>query len=159
MSRKRSEPELEFFLTGAKTYLDVEDAVAEFQRQVQERCGEVAGSRLKDIAHVCDQEWVAEQLKDYTEKDNVSRSLGKWVAVEGLGRLAFYFKAYRDDGEVAFGPGVWLSRKRTDLAQDLWSRANVDQRASGYGECVRTRPSPTLWRTCAMMTTCSNSTA
>jgi len=118
---KRSEAELEFFLTGAQTYLDVEDAVEEFRRQVQERCGEVAQLRLADIAQACDQEWAVEQLKDYAEKADVSRYLGKWVAVEGLGRLTFFFGVYRDDGKLAFVTGVWLSRKRTELAPDLWS--------------------------------------
>jgi hypothetical protein len=133
MNRKRSEPELEFFSTGAKTYLDVEEAVEEFRRQVQERCGEVAQLRLADIARACDQEWVAGDLKDYKQKDDSGRYLGKSVVVEGLGGdLTLHFRTYRDQREVAFGLGVGLSRKRGDLAPDLWSRANANQRSRLY---------------------------
>ena len=41
MKRTRSGPENEFFLAGATTYLDVQNAITEFSRQVQDRCRDV----------------------------------------------------------------------------------------------------------------------
>src|ERR1700730_11151695 len=98
----RSDDENEFFLTGAKTYLDVEDAVEEFRRQVQERCGEVVESRLTDICHACDQEWVAEQLKGLSGENRVSQISRQAGGCRRSRPPLLYFVAYRDDAKLAF---------------------------------------------------------
>lgn len=123
MTRKRSESELQFFETGVKTWLDVEDALTEFRRQVQERCEEVAKARLPDLCQTCKIEWTEDNLQDYHQYTTDGRYLGKKLVVEGLGRLYFYLGAYRDQGALLCGMWVCLWRKRSNLAVDLWALA------------------------------------
>jgi hypothetical protein len=69
MKGKLSEREQEFFLTGARTCLDVMEALEEFQRQVRERCRETVKARLTDLTEACGIEWKATDLRDYSETE------------------------------------------------------------------------------------------
>jgi hypothetical protein len=120
MNRKRSEAEHEFFLTGVKTWLDVEGAISEFRRQVQERCKAVVQTRLADAARASGIEWTTDDLRDYEESGTDGRYLGTQLFVEAFGRLYFYVAFYHEGGYAA---SVCLWRKRSNLAVDLWTLA------------------------------------
>lgn len=120
MKRKQSEAEREFFLTGVRTWLDVEDAISEFRRQVQERCKAVVQPRLTDATRASGIEWTIDDLRDYEESDPNGRYLGTQLFIEALGRVYFYVAFYREGGYAA---SVCLWRKRSNLAVDLWALA------------------------------------
>lgn len=129
MSGKRSEAELEFFLTGAKTYLDVEDALAEFRRQVQGRCRAVVKERLPDICCACQMEWTTDDLQDYKEGGGPS-FLGVKISLEVLGGVCFYFGMEREDNNQVYGIWVQLWRKRRSLAPALWALMEATETAN-----------------------------
>jgi hypothetical protein len=125
MKGNLSEREQEFFLTGAKTCLDVMEALEEFQRQVQERCRETVNMRLKDLSGACLIEWNAEDLRDYSETRkkgaDLAHFLGVKIAIQSLGELYFYLGMSRDDGKLTFVIWTQLWRRRQSLASDLWT--------------------------------------
>jgi hypothetical protein len=54
MSDNGSDKEREFFVIGAKTYLAVDDAMAQFRRIVQDQCTTLVSTRLDEINRACE---------------------------------------------------------------------------------------------------------
>jgi hypothetical protein len=65
MNMAGSDVDREFFLTGAKTYLDVKDALAEFQTRVRHACDAVVMDLLNDINCACCLNLSRSDFKDY----------------------------------------------------------------------------------------------
>ena len=57
MSDNGSDKEREFFVIGAKTYLAVDDAMAQFRRIVQDQCTTLVSTRLDEINRACETAW------------------------------------------------------------------------------------------------------
>lgn len=120
MSDDGSDKEREFLAIGAKTYLDVDDAMAMFRRRVQDQITRLVNNRLGEINRVCEMEWTSDSLGDYTERWPDGFNVGKQVVVGGLGRLYFYFGLRR---EKPYQTVVSLYRQRVNIAVTLWNRA------------------------------------
>jgi hypothetical protein len=114
-----NDPEREFFLTGAKSYLDVSDAMSEFRRQVQQQCTEVITARLQDINQASQMDWTADDLKDYQWTEG--HDIGKQLPVDGFGGLYFCLELYREASGVCYGALIYLWRRRANLAPTLWA--------------------------------------
>lgn len=128
MSKERSGPEQEFFVTGAETWLDVEDAIVEFRRQAQQRCREVVEPRLRDISDACKMEWKADQLLDFRERTADWGCLGQKLRLGSVARLYFYLIVYRDASVGPYGAHVCLWRARSNIATSLWSLAQAQSK-------------------------------
>jgi hypothetical protein len=128
--------EQEFFLIGAKTYLDVLEAIDAFRERAQKRCRETVESRLQELAAACRVDWGPKDLDDsfgrvgavLFNSDNV-RHVGVALKLERFGGLAFYFCAWRRDQQACWGTGVELWRKSQRVAPDLWKRAPANRRS------------------------------
>ena len=101
MKGKLSEQEQEFFLTGAKTCLDVMEALEEFRRQVQERCLETVKTRLKDLSVASQIEWDSKALRPYSSSAE-AHFLGVRIMIESL--ASFCRKTHKSLFNQALGP-------------------------------------------------------
>jgi hypothetical protein len=143
MSDGGMDKETDFFVTGAKTYLDVEAAMAEFRRQVQGHCMKVASDRLDEINKAAEMDWTRNDLKDYRGVELNRVYLGKQVQVEGFGTIYFYLTLSRADDHGTYAASVDLRRQRKGLADDLWvrlSRTSSDTAYIAGNNLVFTRP-------------------
>lgn len=124
MTSYESEPEREFFLTGARTYLDAQDALTEFCRQVIERSTALVRKRLPNIIDACGSGFFGEPT-DYTFFDEESGSQRLGTKLEAKGRrcrLCFSLELRRDKDTVAYRALVHLWRGKVGIADNLWSR-------------------------------------
>jgi hypothetical protein len=122
MNGNGSDQEKDFFVTGAKTYLDVDAAMVEFRRQVQDLCMNVAIDRLHEINRASGMDWTRNDLKDYRETDLNCVYLGKQVQVEDFGTLFFYLTLSRERDRGPYAASVCLYRQSSKLAVNLWAR-------------------------------------
>jgi hypothetical protein len=123
MNNGLSDMEREFFVTGARSYADVDDAMAEFRRLVQQQCKTVVIARLDKVNQACGMHWTVNDLNDYSQKTDEHHFIGKQMEVKGLGGLYFCLRLPREDGSKPLYAHVFLYRTRKDLAIDLWGRA------------------------------------
>jgi hypothetical protein len=114
-----NDAEREFFVTGAKTYLDVNDAMAEFHRQVQHQCTDVLATRLRDLNRACQMDWTSVDLKDYQWREG--HHIGKQLSIDGFGGLYFCLELYRKNGSTGYGALTYLWRRRATLAPTIWA--------------------------------------
>lgn len=111
----------QFFLEGAQTYLDVLDAIAEFEGQVTERCKNAAMNRLAEIHRACGTGfWPGYRLRDYNQTSNSYRRLGVKLADRDDTRLCFCLELPLDK-TPAYRALVFLWRAKMDAATDLWA--------------------------------------
>jgi hypothetical protein len=122
MSDTDSFVEMEFFVTGAMTYLDVDDAMAQFRRRVQDQCTVLVSRRLVDINHASNMSWTRDDLKDYKWREGDYFHVGTQLTVENLGGLYFCLELYREHQSSVCGALVYLYRKRANLASLLWGQ-------------------------------------
>ncbi len=123
MKNGLSNVEKDFFETGVRTYVDVDDAMTEFHRLVQHKCGTAASKRLDELNRVCGMHWTVKELHEYFEKTVDHHYLGKQFEVKGLGKICFCLRISREDDGRPFDAFVFLSRIRRDLATGLWERS------------------------------------
>jgi hypothetical protein len=138
MSSNGSDREREFFVTGAETYLDADDAMAQFRHMVQDKIATLVSGRLEEINRACDMAWTTNDLKDYTSRQSDNFLVGKQVTVEspsGLycGGLYFYLRIGREGGALAYTTMVDLYRLRANIAKDLWKCGAASGTASWKG--------------------------
>jgi hypothetical protein len=126
--------EREFFVTGVRTYLGIDDAMTEFRRLVQHKCRTVASRRLDELNQACGMHWTVKELNDYLEKTNTHHFLGKQMEVKGLGGLYFCLRLSREDEGRPFDAFVFLYRIRRDLASGLWDRSGASASATWKGK-------------------------
>ena len=125
MNNDGSDREREFFVTGVKTYFEVDDAMAEFRRLVQQQCKTVVISRLAEVNQACGMHWTVNDLNDYLERTGEHHYIGKKIEVKGLGGLYFCLRLSREDEGKPFYAYVFLYRTRRDLATGLWDRSGA----------------------------------
>jgi hypothetical protein len=138
MSDNRSDKEREFFVTGAKTYLDVDEAMAQFRRTIQDQITTLVNGRLDEINRACEMDWNPNDLGDYTPRKPDCFQVGKQLTVKNIGGLYcgglyFYFRIGRETGTLVYTTVVDLYRLRTNLAVDLWKHAADSNTASCKG--------------------------
>jgi hypothetical protein len=136
MSEAVSNKEREFFVTGAKTYLDVDDAMAQFRRRIQDQVTKLVDRRLDEINRACETDWTANDLRDYTERLSDCFCVGKQVALENFGALYFYLRICREDANLAYTTIVDLYRQRANLAIGLWDFGTISNTASCKGNDI-----------------------
>ena len=124
MNTDASQAERDFLITGAKTYLDVDDAMEEFRRRIQEHSRSVVLERIGDLRRVCEQEWSTADVRRYSESGADVFQLGHKLGVKELGPtyggLYFSLKLYRDGGRNHSLAVAFLYRERKVLAPSLW---------------------------------------
>jgi hypothetical protein len=124
--------ESEFFVAGAKTYLDVDLAVAAFRRQVQGECERVVKEKLNEINQACESHWRFSSLRDYIYHQSSPYNavdLGKKILVEGAGSqggLYFHLRLARkmnniNEDSLDYGAVVQLYRGSQDVLLGLWA--------------------------------------
>jgi len=127
MTNHESELETEFFLTGARTYLDVQDALEEFEGQVTSRCSTVVKNRFQEIDDACGGGfWEINDLKDNIQSDGSSatrKRLGKQLPSGRRCSLYLSLELARAKEGVACRSLVHLRRDNSEIASDLWNRA------------------------------------
>ncbi len=122
MSDNESDKEREFFETGAKSYLDVDDAMAQWRRMVQDQVTTLINRRLEEINRACGTEWTPNELKDYTERQPDKYLAGKWITVENFGGVYFYLGLSRGERDsLTYEVFADLFRQRQNLAKALWN--------------------------------------
>jgi hypothetical protein len=121
MNNDLSDKEMEFFVSGVKTYVDVDDAMVEFRRLVRQQCKTIVSVRLDEINQACGMHWKAIDLNDYSQKTNDDHYFGKQVEVKGLGGIYFCLRLSRKDDRKLFA-SVFLYRPRAILATGLWDQ-------------------------------------
>jgi hypothetical protein len=135
--------EAEFFLAGAKTYLDVDLAVAAFRRQVQAECGRVVKEKLDEINQACKSHWKSSSLKDYLyHQSNPYHAvdLGKKILAEGTGSqggLYFHLRVARkmdevNEGSLDYSAVVQLFRGSKDVLRGLWAHCGTDAPGAAF---------------------------
>ncbi|MDR3753494.1 MAG: hypothetical protein P4K93_08755 [Terracidiphilus sp.] len=117
--------EKEFFVTGVKTYVEVDDAMAEFRSLVQQKCRSVVSERLVDLNQACGTHWTINDLNDYLQKTGEHQYIGKQMEVKGLGGLYFCLRLSRGDESKPSYAYVFLYRIRRDLAAGLWGLSST----------------------------------
>jgi hypothetical protein len=125
MNNELLDEETEFFVTGVRSYLGVDDAMTEFRRLVQHKCKNVASRRLDELNQACGMHWTVKELNDYAEKGDDHHYLGKQMEVKGLGGLYFCLRLSREDDGRPFDAFVFLYRVRRDIATGLWDRSST----------------------------------
>jgi hypothetical protein len=143
MNNKVLDGEDKFFVTGVRTYVEVDDAMTEFRRLVQHKSKTVASRRLNEVNQACGMHWTAKDLCDYSQKTDDHHYFGKMFDVKGIGGLYFCLRLSREDDSRPFNAYVFLFRIRKDLAIDLWDRAHASasvtwkgQRNIGFGRLL-----------------------
>ena len=136
MNADTSDAKKDFLITGARTYLDVDEAMKEFRRQIQEQSRRAVMGRLGDLTRVCGQEWSANDVRPYSERESDVFQLGHKLGVKELGSsyggLYFSLKLSRDENRnlaVAF-----LYRERKALAGSIRHSELDPQRFSRVAE-------------------------
>ena len=122
MSNKESDNEGEFLVAGAKTYLDVDDAMEQFRRLVQDHCTAMLSKRIDEVNRICKMDWTPNDLKDYKWRQPDSFHIGKHFAIENFGGLYICLELNREKDGMDYATVVYLWRQRRDLARDLWDR-------------------------------------
>lgn len=130
MSERGSDKEREFLLAGARTYLDVDDAMAQFRRTIQEQISTLLSNRLDEINRACEMDWTPNDFKDFASRQPKCSLVGKQIAVRNLGGLYFYFKICRENGTLIYRTLVDLYRQRRNLATNLWESGAASDTAS-----------------------------
>jgi hypothetical protein len=125
--------EREFFVTGVKTYVDVDDAITEFRRLVQHKCRTVVSRRLDEVNQACGIGWTADKLDDYSQKTDDHHYIGKRIEVKGLGGLYFCLRLSSEGNSRPFDAFVFLYRIRRDLATGLWDRSGASASVTWKG--------------------------
>uniref|UniRef100_E6PWY7 PD-(D/E)XK nuclease superfamily protein n=1 Tax=mine drainage metagenome TaxID=410659 RepID=E6PWY7_9ZZZZ len=120
MNNEKSDKKKDFLIKGARTYIDVDDAMTEFRRLVQDQCLEVVKKRLDDLNYACGMDWKQYQVKNYLERKDDYFYCGKQLAVGGLGGVYFCLRIKRDGNNVLSLASVFLYRKNRNLASELW---------------------------------------
>jgi hypothetical protein len=123
MNKNGLDTERDFFVTGVKTYVDVDDAMTEFRRVVQHKCWTIVSRRLGEINEACGMRLTSTDLQDYEQKTDY-HYIGKMVEVKGLGGLYFCLRLSRGDDSKRFDAYVFLYRARRDRATGLWDRSD-----------------------------------
>jgi hypothetical protein len=135
MSVEESAAEREFFLSGAKLCLDVEDALEEFRRQVYDKCASVVRQRLSEMGRACKVNLSSPCAYKYNDPTGSSREIGAKLLLQGLGNgggLYCCLELYREDGQSVCGALVYLYRSNGKVANALWSRLEDSPTAGGY---------------------------
>jgi hypothetical protein len=122
MSGSGLDGEREFFATGVRTYVEVDDAMTEFRSLVQKKCRAVVNGRLEEINQACDMRWRTNDLNDYLQKTNDHLFVGAMLEVKGLGGLYFCLRFSRKDEGERSDASAFLYRLRRDLADGLFDR-------------------------------------
>jgi hypothetical protein len=124
MNTDESQAQSDFLITGARTYLDVDDAMEEFRRLIQEQSRRVVLGRIGDLKRVCEQEWSANDVRRYSESGAEFFQVGHKLGVKELGStyggLYFCLKLYRDGNRNHSLAVAFLYHERKDLAVSLW---------------------------------------
>jgi hypothetical protein len=150
MNNDESNPEREFLLTGLKTYLDVHEAIAEFEDRVREDCNAALMSRLNEINSAFKMSWTEANMRDYTFTDSSHRAihLGRKILTNELGNYegGLYFAlalSPAKDGSKA-EMLAYLYRDNTKAAADFWNRLSLSGAPAFYSkgslECGVKRP-------------------
>ncbi len=130
MRDDESEKEKEFLVTGARTYLDVDDAMIEFRRQIQDQCRAVVCSRLAEINRACNRNpnWTHNDVKTYFERFTGDDCLyvGCRLDVEGFGGLYFCLKLAREEDSRLYHAVANLYRQNQSIAAELWGSFGED---------------------------------
>ena len=133
VNSNESEPQRQFFVVGVQTYLDVRDAITEFERQVKERCINVAQKRLAEIANASGTGfWQDLKPTDYEYTTKSGRRIGAKLPDSGAARLRFCLELRRD--AVAPRALVFLARKG-DVAAELWAKKLAIDEQAGDLQC------------------------
>ena len=122
MNNEESDRKREFLITGARTYVDIDDVMTEFRRLVQDQCRKVVCERLDEISRACSLDWKPNSIKNYVERTADYFNIGKQLAVERLGGLYFCLRLPREDDKGLFRASVFLYRQNQNLASELWGR-------------------------------------
>jgi hypothetical protein len=126
MTTNASQEERDFLITGAKTYLDVDDAMEEFRRQIQEQSRGVVLGRIGDLKRVCEQEWSANDIRRYSESGAGFFQLGHKLGVKELGStyggLFLCLKLSREGDRIRYLAVAFIYREKKSLAVSLWDR-------------------------------------
>lgn len=122
MNDGRPDAEREFLITGARTYLDADDAMKEFRRQIQDQSSDVVCARLKELKQVCDGKWSQTEVRPYSARYAECFEVGHWLPMEELGKssggLYFCLKLSRDPDPLHAVAYLYRDGKR--LATTLW---------------------------------------
>jgi hypothetical protein len=107
---------------GARTYLDVDDAMKEFHRQIEDQSREVVCGQLVEINRVCDMNWSTNDIRPYSERSTVDDyfHLGCQLAVAGFGGLSFSLKLTREEDRKLSHAVAFLYRRNQSIAASLW---------------------------------------
>jgi hypothetical protein len=124
MKNEGSDRKREFLITGARTYVDVDDAMMEFRRLVQDQCRKVVSVRLDEVSRACGIDWKPNEIRNYIERTAYYFNFGKQLAVEKLGGLYFCLRLPREHDRGSFRASVFLYRQNQNLASELWGRLN-----------------------------------
>jgi len=118
----RPDAEREFLITGARTYLDADDAMKEFRRLIQEQSRTVVCDRLAEINRVCGANWSTDDLGLYSERPAGYDccQFGQQLPVEELGGLYFCLKLSREGENKLCHAVAFLYRRNKSLAASLW---------------------------------------
>lgn len=84
MNTDTSQEEGDFLIAGARTYLDVDEAMEEIRRQIQKQSRRVVAGRIADLARACGQEWSANDVRRYSERETGIFQLGHKLGVKEL---------------------------------------------------------------------------
>jgi hypothetical protein len=128
MSDTRSDEEKNFFVAAAETYLDVDSAMTEFQRQVQDECKEAIRDRLGEISQACGKDCRLEYFREYRESGTGCIYLGRQMHLDGFGGLYFYLKIFREltifreYDRTSYGAYISLYRQNKKHGKDLWDQ-------------------------------------
>lgn len=122
MSDCGSNEERDFLITGARTYLDADDAMALFRRRIQAEITTLVDDRLGEISRACGREWSANDVKDYTERQTDAYFIGKRLDVKNQGAIYFYLEIRRESSALNYAAGASLYRPNQSLWPDLWER-------------------------------------
>ena len=134
MRNKVSDGERDFFVTGVRTYLQVDEAMAEFRRLVEHKCRAVVSRRLDDINRACGMHWTVKNLNEYSQKTSDHHYLGLQMELKGLGGLYFCLRISRNHDRNPLDAYVFLFRTRRDRAAGLWDRANTSASVTWKGQ-------------------------
>src|ERR1035437_1668142 len=119
--------------TGARIYIDVEDAMTEFRRLIQDQCKIVVSRRLNEVSKACDLNWTVNNIKDYMQKATDGFYIGKQMSVKRFGGLYFCLRLSRkEDDRKQFSTFVLLYRQNKNLAVDLWDLLSDDDAGTSY---------------------------
>jgi hypothetical protein len=132
MSDTRSDEEKNFFVAAAETYLDVDSAMAEFQRQVQDECKKAISARLGGINQACGVDRRLEYFREYRESGTGCIYLGRQLHLDGFGGLYFYLTIFREYDRTSYGACISLYRQNKKHGKDLWDQISSTSPGRAY---------------------------